>query len=313
MALGQGALASNLHGDNNTAMGFQALNANTSNGNVGVGFQTLISNTTAGFPPNDGTNNAIGYQCLFNNTTGIDNQAFGFRALQDNVGGNFNNAFGWLALSNSTGSSNTAIGDFAGGNLTTGSGNLYLGAGIGGVAVESNTTKIRNVYTTIQPNVAPVDFVTINSAGRLGRNGSSKRYKEDIKPMENASEALYRLNPVTYRYKKDIDPTQSLDYGLVAEDVAKVDPNLAIRGENGQIDSVRYMAIYNMMLNEFIKEHKKVEQQQASIAKLKSTVALQQKGMEVLTAQLKEQAAQIQKVSTQVEMNKPAPKVVANQ
>jgi septal ring factor EnvC (AmiA/AmiB activator) len=136
--------------------------------------------------------------------------------------------------------------------------------------------------------------------------------------MESASELIYKLKPVTFRTKEvDVDPKkgpqpQNLDYGLIAEDVAEIDPKLAIRNGKGEIESLRYMAIYNMMLNEFLKEHKKVEEQQASIADLKSTVALQQKEMQVLTAQLKEQAAQIQKVSVQLEASKPAPKVVAN-
>ena len=130
--------------------------------------------------------------------------------------------------------------------------------------------------------------------------------------MDKASEALFALQPVMFRYKKQIDPQQGLDYGLIAEDVAKVAPELAVRNGKGEIENVRYQAIYAMMLNEFLKEHKKVEEQQATITELKSTVAQQAKGMEVLTAQLKEQAAQIQKVSAQLEMGKPATKVVVN-
>jgi uncharacterized coiled-coil protein SlyX len=113
------------------------------------------------------------------------------------------------------------------------------------------------------------------------------------------------LNPVTYRFKKDVDPSQSLDYGLVAEEVAKVDPNLAIRDRNGQIESVRYSAINAMLLNEFLKEHRKNEEQEKTIAELNS-------GMTALAATVKEQAAQIQKVSAQLEASKPAPQVVNN-
>ena len=164
------------------------------------------------------------------------------------------------------------------------------------------------------------DTVTVNlTTGLLGHLSSSRRYKEDIKPMEKTSEALYMLNPVTYRFKKDVDPSQSLDYGLIAEEVAKIDPNLAIRDRNGQIESVRYSAINTMLLNEFLKEHTKVakqqaklEQHQATIAELKSAVAQQLTGMEVLTAQVKDQAAQIQKVSAQLEATKPALQVVNN-
>jgi ATP/maltotriose-dependent transcriptional regulator MalT len=123
--------------------------------------------------------------------------------------------------------------------------------------------------------------------------------------MDNSSETLYRLNPVTYRFKKEIDPSQSVEYGLVAEDVAQVDPNLAIRNGKGQIESVRYTAVNAMLLNEFLKAHKKMEQQQASIAELKNEV-------QTMVAQLKQQAAQIQKVSAQLEVNNPAPQVVVN-
>jgi septal ring factor EnvC (AmiA/AmiB activator) len=141
--------------------------------------------------------------------------------------------------------------------------------------------------------------------------------------MNDASETLFALKPVTFRYKKDIDKSQSLDYGLIAEDVAQVDPNLAIRDKNGQVESVRYSAINAMLLNEFLKEHKKVEEQTATIAELKSTVdqqrkdfeatiAQQHKGMEAVTARLSEQAAQIQKVSAQIKVSNPAPQVVAN-
>jgi uncharacterized coiled-coil protein SlyX len=163
----------------------------------------------------------------------------------------------------------------------------------------------------------------------LGHLSSSRRYKEDIKPMDKTSEALYMLNPVTYRFKKDIDPSRSLDYGLIAEEVAKVDPNLAIRDRNGQIESVRYSAINTMLLNEFLKEHRKVEEQQATITQLKSTlakqqvtIAQQQRGMDAVTARLDEQAAQIQKVSAQLaaaspfggglEASRAAPQVVNN-
>ena len=128
--------------------------------------------------------------------------------------------------------------------------------------------------------------------------------------MNKASETLYQFKPVTFKYNSDWKGTTQ--YGLIAEEVAEVDPQLVVRGRDGEIMAVHYEQISNMLLNEFLKEHKKVEEQQASIADLKSTVALQQKEMQVLTAQLKEQAAQIQKVSAQLEASKPAPKVVAN-
>src|SRR5262249_29692036 len=164
------------------------------------------------------------------------------------------------------------------------------------------------------------DSVTITSTGKLGRGDvSSRRYKHDIQPMDRASEALYSLKPVSFRYNKQYDATQTLAFGLIAEEVAEVYPNLVGRNPKGEPESVRYGQINAMLLNEFFKEHEKVEEQQskinnqqAAIAQLKSTVAQQQKGMEVLTAQLKEQAAQIQKVSAQFEVSKPAPQTVLN-
>jgi len=161
-----------------------------------------------------------------------------------------------------------------------------------------------------QPSVGTVEDVSIelNSASanfqRLGHDSSSRRYKDDIKPMDKLSEAIFKLKPVTYRIKKEVNDAQPMAFGLIAEDVAEACPDL-VGQINGQPETVHYKQITVMMLNEFLKEHKKVEELQA-------TVAQQQKGMEVLTAQLKEQAAQIQKVSAQLEASKPAPKVVAN-
>ena len=308
-----------------TGCGAGTLLFNTADNNTAVGAAALLFNTS-------GTQNiAVGGFAMFQNVTGSQNTAAGFGAMQNAVGGLvvFNTAVGIQALMNTTANANVAVGDFAlqndtsghfntaigahaGSNQTTGSQNVYIGQGIEGVAGESNHTYIQNINTT-SVSGGGTDFVTVDlTTGLLGHLSSSRRYKEEIKPMDSASETLYRLKPVTYRYKKEIDATQSLDYGLVAEDVADVDPNLAIRDGKGQIESVRYMAINAMLLNEFLKEHKKVEAQQASITELKSTVAQQQKGMEVLTAQLKEQAAQIQKVSAQLEANNPAPQVVVN-
>jgi hypothetical protein len=145
------------------------------------------------------------------------------------------------------------------------------------------------VGATAQAPGGTVFNVTVDSStGKLGFDPSSRRYKDDIKAMDKASEALFALKPVTFRYKKQVDPKQRLDYGLIAEDVAKVNPDLAIRNGKGEIESVHYKAINAMMLNEFLKEHQKVAEQQATVAELKSTVAQQQKGMDVLTAQLKE-------------------------
>jgi Chaperone of endosialidase len=324
MALGQGALANNVTGDNNVAMGFQALNVNNGDYNTAVGFQALRANTTgitnvaigpgALFANTDGgANTAIGANfVLFSNVHGSNNTATGEFALANNVNASFNTAYGRATLFNNVGGGlNTAIGANAGFNIT-GSGNVCIGTNIFGVAGESDRTRIRNIDTTTVTG-AGADFVTVfisgANTGIIGHLSSSQRYKEDVKPMDNASEVLYQLKPVTFHYKKEIDPAQCLDYGLVAEDVAKIDPKLAIPDRDGKIESVRYFAIYNMMLNEFIKEHKKVEELKNDF---QATVARQQKEIQALTAQLKEQAAQIQKVSAQLEVNKPAPQTVSN-
>ena len=128
--------------------------------------------------------------------------------------------------------------------------------------------------------------------------------------MDKASETLYRLKPVTFKFNSDWKATTQ--YGLIAEEVAEVDPELVVRSRDGEIMTVRYEQINTMLLNEFLKEHKKVDQQQATISELESTVARQEKGMKILTAQLKEQAAQIQRVSAQLQLNKPAPRTVKN-
>jgi hypothetical protein len=234
----------------------------------------------------------------------------------NDTGGN-NTAIGVNALAaNTSGGANTALGYGAGASVATGSFNVYIGTNVGGVTGEIGHTYISNIAST-QQNFSPV---TVDLAtGLLGHEFSSQRYKEDIKPMSDASEALFAFKPVTYRYKKEIDKSQAIDYGLIAEEVAKVDPRLAVLDGKGQIESIRYNAITAMLLNEFLKEHKrveaqqsKIEEQEATIAELKSTAARQQKGMDVLTAQLKEQTAQIQKVSTQVQISRSATKVTFN-
>ena len=152
----------------------------------------------------------------------------------------------------------------------------------------------------------------IDANGRLGTVASSARFKDAVKPMDNASEVILALRPVTFRYKKELDPDGIPQFGLVAEQVEKVNPDLVARDDEGKSYTVRYEAVNAMLLNEFLKEHKKVEEEEATIAELKSTVAQQQKGMEILTAQLKEQATRIQKVSVQIGMSKRAPQVVTN-
>jgi len=325
-ALGYAALYRNAGGEDNTAVGFAALYHNSvfASSNCAFGKSALFNNLKAETNNAFGVealynnltgepNNAFGTGALFANTEGSSNNAFGHDALRNNVDGEWNNAFGFEALkTNVSGSFNTGIGDSAGFDIT-GDGNVCIGEGVLGQTGVNDSTYIRNINTTAQPIVAGVDGVTVDlTTGRLGHGVSSRRYKEQIKPMDKASEMLFALKPVTYRYKKEIDPKQTLDFGLIAEEVAKVSPELAIRDAKGQVANVRYNAINAMLLNEFLKEHQQVVEQQATIAELKSTVAQQQKGMDVLTAQLNEQATQIQKVSAQIEMSRPVPKVVLN-
>ena len=238
-----------------------------------------------------------GVDALFSNTTGTVNTAIGTSALQNNITGN-------IALSAGTGSGITTA-DFV----------IAIGEGLAGANV-SGSCFIGNIrgVTTANADAIPV---LIDSFGQLGTASSSRRFKKEIKPMEGISEAILALKPVTFHYKSD--KTDTPQFGLIAEEVAQVNPDLVVRDKNGGIYTVRYDAVNAMLLNEFLKEHQKVEQQQAtiaeqqaSIAELKSTVAQQQKGMEVLTAQLKEQGAQIQKVSTRLEASESAPQTVLN-
>ena len=312
--VGGGALALN-NADSNTAVGAAALLLNTTGEeNTAVGTDALVYNDSGN------VNSAFGAFALFQ-TTGSNNTAIGDRALLNNIGGGSNTAVGQAAmLNNTSGDSNIAIGVQALGNNDSGSGNIVLG-NVSGTAITTasnvicignlsadnvgNHTYIGNIGSTTVSG-GGTDTVTVNlTTGLLGHLSSSRRYKEEIKPMDSASETLYRLKPVTYRYKKEIDATQSLDYGLVAEEVAEVDPNLAIHDARGQIESVRYTAINAMLLNEFLKEHKKVQN-------LEVTVAQQQKGMEVLMAQLKEQTAQIQKVNGTIETNNAPATIIVN-
>ncbi len=276
-------------------------------------------------------NTAEGDNALFSLTTGSNNTAEGFQALES-----------------STGSNNIALGSNAGINLTTGSNNIDIGAR--GVAGESNTIRIGTLgvqKTTYMRGISGATVVSgvtviIDTNGHLGTTTSSERFKEAIKPMDKASEAILALKPVTFRYKHELDPDGIPQFGLIAEQVEKVNPDLVARDADGKVYTVRYEAVNAMLLNEFLKEHRKVEQQaatiaqqrkdfQASITNLEATVtqqqkdfqataALQREQIEVLTASLKEQASQIQKVSDslelrvsdQLEVSKPVPQLVAD-
>jgi hypothetical protein len=305
-ATGSAALLSNGTGENNTATGYVALYGNTTgSNNTATGYSALLANS--------GDNNtATGFEALISNVTGGLNTATGFRALHSNSSGGSNTADGDLALySNTTGTGNVALGSAAGFNATTGNFNVYIGQGMEGVADESGHTYIRNINTT-SVSGGGADFVTVDlTTGLLGHASSSRRYKEEIKPMDDASEALFALKPVTFRYKKDIDQGQSLQYGLVAEDVAQVDPDLAIRDGKGQIESVHYNAVNAMLLNEFLKEHRTVQQQQRKIDKQEATIARLKKEMEAVVAHAKEQDSKIQRVSAQIELSKSVAQQIA--
>jgi trimeric autotransporter adhesin len=288
-AIGAGALLSNMTGGSNTATGFDALFENTTgSGNTANGVFALFNNTTGSF------NTANGAFALVNNTTGSFNTANGYLALIANTVGNHNIAFGVNALLNNAGSNNIGLGGSAGKNLTTGSGNVCIGAGILGFAGESNTTRIRNIYSSVVSGRA----VYVSSGNKIGTLASTRRVKDNIKPMDKASEALLALKPVSFRYKKEIDASGTLQFGLVAEEVADINADLVTRDSEGKPETVRYEAVNAMLLNEFLKEHRRNEQQEATIAR-------QQRQIEALTAGL-------QKVSAQLEVSKPGPQTVLN-
>jgi Chaperone of endosialidase len=346
-ATGSQALVSNSTGVRNTANGFAALNSNTTGEmNTATGRAALVNNTTGN------NNTADGHDALFNNLTGLRNAATGSFALFSNTTGNHNTATGYFALfssttgdsntadgydalvNNTTGGDNIALGNFAGGNLTTGDNNIDLGNL--GVAAEANTIRIgtqgtqTNAYLAgiYQTNIARGLVVKVDSDGHLGTVGSSERFKDEIKPMNKASEAILGLKPVTFHYKKELDPERTPQFGLVAEEVEKVNPDLVVRDKEGKPYTVRYDAVNAMLLNEFLKEHCKVEEQSASITQLESAAvkqeatiaqqrrdfeantAQQQREIQVLTASLTQQAAQIQKVSAQLELSKTAQEIV---
>jgi len=317
-AFGVDTLGLNTTGSFNTATGFRTLNGNTTGSyNTATGYNALQGNTSGDF------NTAVGESALGNNSTSCCNTAIGEDALVSNVDGNWNTAVGTNALIFFTTGSvfgNTALGSGAGSNLTSGDNNIYIKND--GVSVESNTIRIGTQGTQNRTFIAGISGsavngspVKINGSGRLGVAPSSARFKDEIKPMDRASEAILALKPVTFRYKKELDPQGIPQFGLVAEEVEKVNPDLVARDDHGKPFTVRYEAVNAMLLNEFLKEHKKVEEQQATIAELKSTVAEQRKDYEAisaqqhkeiqaLTASLNEQASQIQKVSAQMEIGK---------
>ncbi len=314
-AVGFLSLRSNTEASFNTAIGAGALFANTAGNNTATGAGALFSNTTADF------NTANGAFALFSSSSGFAhrNTAIGAQALFSQTAANGNTAVGDSALfSDSTGALNTALGSSAGINVTTANNVICIGAGVAGANVENSCFigNIRNVQTQNADAIA----VLIDSAGQLGTMSSSRRFKGDIKPMDKTSEAILALKPVTFHYKSD---TKNMPcFGLIAEEVAEVNPDLVVRDEKGEIYTVRYEAVNAMLLNEFLKEHRKVQEQEATIAQLKSTLAKketidahQQEQIEALTAGLQKVSAQLAAASPSrggLEASKPAPQVVNN-
>ena len=311
-AVGAAALLLNTGGTENTAVGTGVLVHNdTGSFNDGVGAFALSNNTAGNF------NTAIGAQALNNNTTGGHNAAIGNGALFNNSTGEFNAAFGQGALNvNTTGNANVAIGVGAGGGVLTADNVICIGATVSGNNV-SNTCFIGNIrnVTTQNANAIPV---LIDTAGQLGTASSSARFKTDIKCMNNASEAILTLKPVTFHYKSDTSSTPQ--FGLIAEEVANVNPDLVVRDGNGEIYTVRYDAVNAMLLNEFLKEHRKVEEQQAAINELKSVAEQQHKEFQAAIAEqrkqfeahLKQQDARIQRINNQLELQNSATRTVGN-
>jgi len=321
-ATGASALFSNTTGVRNTANGEQALLFNTAgNENTANGNEALVNNIDGSF------NTANGVDALHDNTHGDDNTADGIGALEHNTTGGGNTAMGSGALSGTTtGNSNTAIGENAGANLSSSeSNNIDIGFDVHGVAGESNTIRIGNdgISDTFIRGISGATAaggaaVFVASNGRLGTTTSSARFKEGIKPMGNASEAILALRPVSFRYKKQIDSEGIPEFGLIAEEVEKVNPDLVIRDPEGKPYTVRYDQVNAMLLNEFLKEHKsfleerqklealdrRMREQEGVIADLKSNTMQQGGAIQAVMAQVKQQAAQIQTVNAEVELNR---------
>jgi hypothetical protein len=340
--VGAGTLTLNT-GDNNTAMGAVALFLNTTGiNNTAVGAAALVNNTVAH------ENTAIGAFALNSNTEGDFNTATGAFALVNTIGQR-NTAMGDFAMfSNTTGSSNTATGNAALDNNTTGSNNIGIGRDAGtflttgdnnidignsGLAEESNKIRIGEPGFHDGTFIAGIDGIPVTGAavlvdgfGQLGTMASSQRFKDEIKAMDNASEAILALKPVTFRYKKQLDPAAMPQFGLVAEEVEKVNPDLVVRDKEGKPYTVRYEAVNAMLLNEFLKEHRTVQELKSTVAKQEATIlqqkkdfqataAHQQKQIDALTAGLQKVSAQLAAASPsdgRLEASKSAPQVANN-
>jgi hypothetical protein len=297
-ASGYLALWSNSGGDRNTATGVRALGSNTTGPqNTAIGVDALSSNTTGD------NNTASGLQALSSNTIGKVNTANGVSALYFNTTGNNNTAVGAGALfNNTTGNENIAIGRWAGLNLTTGSNNIAIDNP--GVAGEANTVRIGDTQTRtfiagirgITTGIADAIAVVIDSSGQLGTISSSRLVKEDISDMGGASAVLTKLRPVTFHYKNDRNAKgRTLQYGLVAEEVAKVAPGLVARSASGKIETVYYQFLAPMLLNEYQEQQRTIQAQAAELAR--QNAKLEKQAMEI--AELRHQATRIAELEKQ--------------
>ena len=309
-------------GSNNTAMGYQTLNSNVDGfRNNAFGAEALLAHHTGSF------NNAFGALALASDQTGARNNAYGDEALRSNITGTANTAMGDFALhdtnadrncafgaqalqSNTDGQYNTAVGERALSNNTAGSFNIVLGTDAGlSVTTASNVIVIGSAGADVddscyvaniwnQPGASQAVYV--NSDGKLGFQVSARRFKDEIKPIGHASEMIYDLKPVSFRYKSKIEPTRPLGFGLLAEEVEEISPDLVTCSSDGEPNSVRYDAINAMLLNEFLKEHKAFVEAQRTVRRLQASIAS-------LTAAVKTQAGQIQRVRAEIELSNSAP------
>ena len=323
-AVGRSAMHNNTTGGGNVAVGSDALYDNTTaTTNVGVGSNALIANTTGNGNVAVGAtalqahaisigNTAVGFGVMSigstgNNNTAVGNVAMAFATGSDNTGvgdgamngatGSDNIAIGRSAGLNLAGDSNIVIGQYGGQNITNGANNIDIGNQ--GAAHDANIIRLGDTAVQRKTFIAGISgtavangvAVMVTNKGQLGVATSSARFKDDIKPMDKASEAILALKPVTFRYKQELDPKGIPQFGLVAEQVEKVNPDLVARDEEGKPYTVRYEAVNAMLLNEFLKEHRTVQELKKEIAALTATV---------------------QKVSAQVEMSRPAPQTVVD-
>jgi hypothetical protein len=338
-AFGYATLSSNTTGSNNTAFGAYSLNSNTNGSlntaiggsalrfntagiqNNATGSASLYNNTTGSLNVADGygalysntiggANAAIGWEALFSNSTGGDNVAMGYFSAYFNATGTDNTAIGFSALSQNTdGSNNIAVGSNSGTNMTSGSNDIYIGnpapgpesgairIGTGGQQTQAFIAGISGVTTGLTASA-----VVIDANGQLGTISSSRRYKEDIEAMGDASERLFQLRPVKFHYKQpDASGSKPIQYGLIAEEVAEVFPELTVYNKDGKPESVAYHLLAGLLLNELQKEHQTVQAERAELDAMKLQVAkvqeLEQKLVvfEQITSDLRAQQVALKK------------------